>query len=78
MVALASSSAASLPTAEPRRAQGFGWAIAKALAQAGCEIVLGTWVPALGIFEKSLQMGKFDKSRALSDGSLLSFAKARG
>jgi len=34
-------------------------------------------VPALGIFEKSLEMGKFDKSRALSDGSLLSFKKAR-
>jgi len=32
-------------------------------------------VPALGIFEKSLEMGKFDKSRALSDGSLLSFKK---
>ena len=32
-------------------------------------------VPALGIFEKSLEMGKFDKSRVLSDGSLLSFKK---
>jgi hypothetical protein len=34
-------------------------------------------VPALGIFEKSMEMGKFDKSRALSDGSQLTFKKAR-
>ena len=34
-------------------------------------------VPALGIFEKSMEMGKFDKSRALSDGSLMTFKKAR-
>ena len=27
-----------------RRGQGFGWAIAKQLSQAGCEIILGTWV----------------------------------
>jgi enoyl-[acyl-carrier-protein] reductase (NADH) len=25
--------------------QGFGWAIAKALAAAGAEILVGTWVP---------------------------------
>jgi hypothetical protein len=39
-----------------------------------------TWplqVPALGIFEKSMEMGKFDKSRALSDGSMMTFKKAR-
>lgn len=34
-------------------------------------------VPALGIFEKSLEMGKFDKSRTLSDGSMMTFKKAR-
>jgi hypothetical protein len=33
--------------------QGFGWAISKSLAQAGCEVILGTWVPALNIFESS-------------------------
>jgi enoyl-[acyl-carrier protein] reductase I len=32
-------------------------------------------VPALSIFEKSMEMGKFDKSRVLSDGSLLTFKK---
>lgn len=30
--------------------QGFGWAIAKCLAEAGAEISLGVWVPALNIF----------------------------
>ncbi|GAQ86187.1 Plastidic Enoyl-ACP Reductase [Klebsormidium nitens] len=55
--------------------QGFGWAISKALAEAGAEIILGTWVPALGIFEKSLKMGKFDDSRKLSNGQMLEFAK---
>lgn len=30
--------------------QGFGWAIAKALAAAGAEILVGTWVP-VGPFE---------------------------
>jgi enoyl-[acyl-carrier protein] reductase I len=43
--------------------RGFGWAIAKALSAAGAEILLGTWVPALNIFETNLQRGKFDESR---------------
>jgi len=55
--------------------QGFGWAIAKALAEAGAEISLGVWVPAMTIFETSLRRGKFDESRKLSDGSLMEFAK---
>lgn len=55
--------------------QGFGWAITKALAEAGAEILLGTWVPALNIFETSLRRGKFDESRKLSDGSLMEVAK---
>ncbi|KAK3442426.1 hypothetical protein EUGRSUZ_B02592 [Eucalyptus grandis] len=42
---------------------GYGWAIAKSLAAAGAEILLGTWVPALNIFETSLRRGKFDESR---------------
>ena len=29
---------------EPGAVQGFGWAIAKALAEAGAEISLGVWV----------------------------------
>lgn len=55
--------------------QGYGWAIAKALAEAGAEIVVGTWTPILKIFTMSLEGGKFDESRKLSDGSLLQFAK---
>ncbi|PKU79450.1 enoyl-[acyl-carrier-protein] reductase [NADH] 1, chloroplastic [Dendrobium catenatum] len=54
---------------------GYGWAIAKALAAAGAEILIGTWVPALNIFETSLRRGKFDDSRRLPNGSLLEIAK---
>lgn len=55
--------------------KGFGWAIAKALAEAGCEILIGTWTPMLKIFSMSLENGKFDEARKLRDGSLLQFAK---
>lgn len=55
--------------------QGFGWAIAKALAEAGAEIIVGTWAPILKIFTMSLEAGKFDTSRKLSDGTLMQFAK---
>lgn len=55
--------------------QGFGWAIAKALAEAGAELYIGTWTPILKIFTTSLNTGKFDESRKLSDGSLMQFAK---
>ncbi|GBF98191.1 hypothetical protein Rsub_10691 [Raphidocelis subcapitata] len=54
--------------------QGFGWAIAKALAEAGAEISLGVWVPALNIFETSFRRGKFDDSRKLASGGLMDFA----
>jgi enoyl-[acyl-carrier protein] reductase I len=45
---------------------GFGFAIAKALAEAGASICLGTWPPALGIFKTMLERGKFDESLVLS------------
>ncbi|KAF9587246.1 hypothetical protein IFM89_039537 [Coptis chinensis] len=54
---------------------GYGWAIAKSLAAAGAEILVGTWVPALNIFESSLRRGKFDASRVLPDGSLMEITK---
>lgn len=54
---------------------GYGWAIAKSLAAAGAEILVGTWVPALNIFETSLRRGKFDESRVLPDGSLMEITK---
>ncbi|CAJ1933828.1 unnamed protein product [Sphenostylis stenocarpa] len=54
---------------------GYGWAIARSLAAAGAEILVGTWVPALNIFESSLRRGKFDGSRILPDGSMMEIAK---
>lgn len=55
--------------------QGYGWAIAKALAEAGAEIIIGTWTPILKIFTTSWASGKFDESRKLSDGSLMEYSK---
>ncbi|HEY4832450.1 MAG TPA: enoyl-[acyl-carrier-protein] reductase, partial [Waddliaceae bacterium] len=55
--------------------QGYGWAIAKALAEAGAEIIVGTWTPLMRIFQTSLEKGKFDESRRLADGSLMQIAK---
>ena len=54
---------------------GYGFAIAKALAQAGATVCTGTWPPALNIFLNLLERGKIDDSRALADGSLLNFEK---
>jgi len=54
---------------------GFGFAIAKALAEAGAQVSVGTWPPALGIFKTMLERGKFDESLVMRDGSKLSFAK---
>lgn len=47
---------------------GYGWAIAKALAEAGAKIIVGTWPPVLGIFQTSLKRGRFDADMILSDG----------
>jgi enoyl-[acyl-carrier protein] reductase I len=54
---------------------GFGFAIAKALGEAGASVCVGTWPPALKIFQNLLERGKIDESRKLSDGSLLQFEK---
>jgi enoyl-[acyl-carrier protein] reductase I len=54
---------------------GFGFAIAKSLAEAGASVCVGTWPPALNIFLNLLERGKMDESRKLSDGSLLQFEK---
>lgn len=53
--------------------QGFGWAIAKSLAEAGAEIIVGTWTPLMRIFCTSLERGKLDTT--LSDGSTMKIAK---
>jgi enoyl-[acyl-carrier protein] reductase I len=55
--------------------QGYGWAIAKALAEAGAQIIIGSWVPVVRIFTQSWSMGKFDASRQLSNGQLMQYAK---
>ncbi len=54
---------------------GFGFAIAKSLAEAGASVCLGSWPPALGIFQKLLERGKMDESMSLSDGRRLEFER---
>ncbi|MGM0440576.1 MAG: enoyl-[acyl-carrier-protein] reductase [Chlamydiota bacterium] len=55
--------------------QGYGWQIARALADAGATIIVGTWVPIVKIFSTAFKNGKFNESRGLSDGSLMNIAK---
>jgi enoyl-[acyl-carrier protein] reductase I len=54
---------------------GFGFAIAKALAEAGASVCLGSWPPALGIFTKLLERGKMADSMRLSGGGMLEFER---
>jgi enoyl-[acyl-carrier protein] reductase I len=54
---------------------GLGFAIAKSLAEAGASVCLGTWPPALGIFQTMLERGKFDHALTLSDGGKLAFER---
>ena len=54
---------------------GFGFAIAKAFAEAGASVSVGTWPPALGIFLKLLERGKMDESMSLRDGRKLEFER---
>jgi len=54
---------------------GFGFAIAKSLAEAGAAVCVATWPPALNIFRNLLERGKMDASRAMSDGSQLQFER---
>ena len=54
---------------------GYGFAIAKALAEAGASVCVGTWPPALTIFMNLLERGKLDESRRLSNGSLMEFER---
>src|SRR5688500_2387472 len=54
---------------------GYGFAIAKALAEAGASVCVGTWPPALGIFKTVLERGKLDASLAMADGGKLAFER---
>lgn len=54
---------------------GFGFAIAKSLAEAGASVCVGTWPPALGIFQTLLRRGKLDESLAMPGGGKLEFER---
>jgi enoyl-[acyl-carrier protein] reductase I len=54
---------------------GFGFAIAKSLAEAGALVSVATWPPALNIFHNLLERGKLDDARRMPDGSLLAFER---
>ncbi len=53
--------------------RGYGWAIVRALAEAGASVCVGTWPPTLKIFTKSLERGKLDLS--LPGGGKIEFEK---
>ena len=53
--------------------KGYGWAIVRALVQAGALVRVGTWPPMLTIFTKSMERGKFDLS--LPGGGEIGFEK---
>jgi enoyl-[acyl-carrier protein] reductase I len=54
---------------------GFGFAIAKALATAGASVCLGTWPPAMNIFQNLLERGKMADSMRLDDGRSMAFER---
>jgi len=54
---------------------GFGFAIAKALAEAGASVCVGTWPPAMNIFLNLLERGKMAESLKLSGGGMLAFER---
>ncbi|MGB7211996.1 MAG: enoyl-[acyl-carrier-protein] reductase [Gemmatimonadales bacterium] len=54
---------------------GFGFAIAKGLAEAGATVCVGTWPPAMNIFENLLERGKMDASMTLASGQKMAFEK---
>jgi len=54
---------------------GYGWAIAKELANAGATIVIGTWPPVLKIFQATLKKKATDEDRKLENGGMMEIAK---
>lgn len=54
---------------------GYGWAIAKALANAGATIIIRTWPPVLKIFQMGLNKGSFDDDSVLANGSKMVIEK---
>jgi enoyl-[acyl-carrier protein] reductase I len=54
--------------------RGFGFAIARALAEAGATVSIATWPPLLKMFHLGLARGRLDEALALRDGTKLQFA----
>ena len=54
---------------------GFGFAIAKGLAEAGATVCTGTWPPAMNIFENLLERGKMDASMTLASCRKMAFER---
>src|ERR1051326_7926795 len=54
---------------------GYGFAAARALAEAGATICVGTWPPALTIFQNLLERGKLAESMRLAPGRTLAFER---
>jgi len=54
---------------------GYGWAIAKELANAGATIIIGTWPPVLKLFTMTLKKSSTEEAKKLDDGSLMEIAK---
>src|SRR4030095_15998207 len=54
---------------------GFGFAIAKAMAEAGATICLGAWAPAMGIFQNLHERRKIEESLKLEGGGKLEFER---
>jgi enoyl-[acyl-carrier protein] reductase I len=54
--------------------RGFGFAIAKALAEAGATVSLATWPPLLKLFKMQLARGRLDEALRLRNGARLEFA----
>jgi enoyl-[acyl-carrier protein] reductase I len=53
--------------------RGYGWAMAKSLAEAGAYVCAGVWPPMLGLFERALRSGRLDTR--LPGGGELYFEK---
>eukprot|EP00442_Polarella_glacialis_P036119 CAMPEP_0115089028 /NCGR_PEP_ID=MMETSP0227-20121206/24392_1 /TAXON_ID=89957 /ORGANISM="Polarella glacialis, Strain CCMP 1383" /LENGTH=399 /DNA_ID=CAMNT_0002479509 /DNA_START=84 /DNA_END=1283 /DNA_ORIENTATION=+ len=54
---------------------GYGWAIARELANAGATIVIGTWPPVLKMFEMTLKKSSTAEAMKLDDGSMMEISK---
>jgi enoyl-[acyl-carrier protein] reductase I len=54
---------------------GYGFAVARALAEAGASVCVATWPPALNIFMNLLERRRMDESRKLSSGVMLEFER---